>query len=167
MESFQYNAALQELQNFVWHEFCDHYIEASKNRLYAPGIGWKKTSAQFTIYIILSTITRLYTPFAPHIAEEISISLFRKCAHKHTWPKEQRSLIDEEAEKTWVLLKEVMSSIWKLKSQLKFPLNTEIPEALIGYQTESQRKTLTRVTKDIEEIGKIKHLKFQRSSVLK
>jgi len=60
-----------------------------------------------------------------------------------------------------------MSSIWKLKSQLKFPLNTEIPEALIGYQTESQRKTLTRVTKDIEEIGKIKHLKFQRSSVLK
>ncbi|MGC9345253.1 MAG: class I tRNA ligase family protein, partial [Candidatus Bathyarchaeales archaeon] len=53
MEAFQYNIALEEVQKFLWHEFCDYYIEISKSRLYASGKSWMKKSAQYTLHITL------------------------------------------------------------------------------------------------------------------
>lgn len=131
MEAFQYSIALKELQNFVWHELCDYYIETAKSRLYTPKKSWMKNSAQYTLYIALSTLTRLYASFAPHITAEISQCLFNKNMSEAEWPTINERLRDEEAEEAWEILKEAISTIRKLKSQLRLPLNAEIPNATI------------------------------------
>ena len=156
MEAFHYNTALQEFQNFVWHEFCDYYLEIAKSRLYAPRKSWMKRSAQYTLYITLWTLTRLYAPFAPHISEEISQHLFNKVMLEAEWPTVNENLMDKEAEEAWKILKGAISAIRKLKSQLRLPLNAEIPNVIIRCENESSKEILERLKSDVKEAGKVK-----------
>jgi len=160
METFQFNLTLQELQNFVWHEFCDYYIEIAKSRLYTPKKEWIKKSAQYTLYTLIWTLTRLYTPLAPHITEEISYNLFNKSMLESKWPSVNQKLIDEDSERAWIILKEAMSNIWKLKSQLRLPLNAEISNAIIRCENENLKEILKKLKIDIKEAGKIKRVKI-------
>jgi valyl-tRNA synthetase len=155
---------LQELQNFVWHELCDYYIEAVKSRFHIKGESKRKRSARYALYIILETVLRLYAPFAPHITEEISHNLFGESVHKSSWPEVNKDLISSEGEEAWLLLKRAMSSIWKLKSQMKLPLNAEIPEAVICYRTEIERELLIKIMRDVKEAGKVQRLKLKSSA---
>jgi len=164
MESFQFNIALKELQNFVWHEFCDYYIEIAKNRLYTPRKRWIKNSAQHTLYMTLWTLTHLYAPFAPHIAEEISQRLFSKTTLEAEWPTINENLIDKEAEKAWNILKEAISAIRKLKSEFRLPLNAEIPNATIHYGDESSKEILEALRFDIKEAGKVKRVRILKKA---
>jgi len=164
MEAFQFSIALKELQNFVWHEFCDYYLEIAKNRLYSPREGWMKKSAQYTLYVTLWTLTRLYAPFAPYIAEEISQRLFNKTTLEADWPTINENLMDKKAEKTWIILKEAMSTIRKLKSELRLPLNVEIPNATIHYEDESSKEILEKLKSDVKEAGKVEHVRIVRKA---
>jgi valyl-tRNA synthetase len=162
MERFQYNFALREIQSFVWHKLCDHYLEFVKYRLYDPPRKWMKKSAQYTINHALWTLLRLYTPFAPHMTEEIFQKLYSKpkpeTIHTAKWPTTNRKLVNKEALETGGLLKEVISTVRKLKSQRRLPLNTEFPQITIYCRENNTRDRLQRVRLDIKETGKIKRV---------
>jgi valyl-tRNA synthetase len=160
MEAFQFNIALQKLQEFVWHELCDYYIENAKSRLYTPKKEWMRKSAQYTLRTLMWTLTRLYAPFAPHITEEISQTLFKKSALNNDWPKLNQNLIDEKAEVIWAILKDVTSKIWKIKSQRRLSLNAEIQNITIRCKDESLTKTLWKLKTEIKDVGKIKRIKI-------
>jgi len=162
MERFQYNLALQKIQSFVWHQFCDHYLELIKYRLYNPPRKWMKKSAQYTINYVLWTLLRLYAPFAPHITEEIFQKLYSERSlstiHIAKWPTINRKLMNKEALETGELLKEVISTVRKLKSQQRLPLNAETPQITIYCKENNVRDRLQRVRLDIKETGKIKQV---------
>lgn len=119
-----------------------------------------KKSAQYTLYVTLWTLAHLYTPFAPHIAEEIGEHLFNETMLEAEWPTVSEDLMDKRAEKAWIILKEAMSTIRKLKSELRLSLNVEIADATIHYEDESSKEILERLKVDIEEAGKIKHVEI-------
>jgi valyl-tRNA synthetase len=60
LEAYKFNEAAKELYDFVWGDFCDWYIEASK---VAPNIP--------VLEEVFNTILRLLHPFAPFITEEL------------------------------------------------------------------------------------------------
>jgi valyl-tRNA synthetase len=160
MEAFQFNIVLQQLQEFVWHEFCDYYIENAKGRLYMPKKEWMEKSAKYALHTLIWTLARLYAPFAPHITEEISQTLFKKSALNNDWPKLNQDLIDINAEEAWTILKDVTSKIWKIKSQRRLPLNAEIQSITIRCKDENVKETLWKLKTEIKEVGKIKRLKI-------
>ncbi|MFU8805746.1 MAG: valine--tRNA ligase, partial [Bradymonadaceae bacterium] len=79
LDEFRFNDAAQTLYHFVWHGFCDWYIELIKPMLYddseenAP----KRRAAQGTLHFVLETALRLLHPIAPYITEDIWTSLPR------------------------------------------------------------------------------------------
>jgi len=162
MEKFQYNLTLQEIQSFVWHQFCDHYLELVKYRLYNPPREWMKKSAQYTLNHVLWTLLRLYAPFMPHITEEIFQKLFnkpkQKTIHIVKWPAVNRKLVNKEALKTGELLKEVVSTVRKLKSERRLPLNAEASQITIYCKENNIRDRLQRIRLDIKETGKIRRV---------
>jgi valyl-tRNA synthetase len=68
LEIHRYHEAAQTLWDFVWHEFCDWYLEVKKLR-FREGSGldahWR---AAFTVY---ETMLRLLHPFMPFVTEEL------------------------------------------------------------------------------------------------
>ncbi|MGD0016390.1 MAG: valine--tRNA ligase [Verrucomicrobiia bacterium] len=60
LDSYKFNEAAKELYDFVWGDFCDWYIEASK------------VSANIAVLDeVFNTILRLLHPYAPFITEEL------------------------------------------------------------------------------------------------
>jgi valyl-tRNA synthetase len=60
LEAYKFNEAAKELYDFVWGDFCDWYIEASKVSPNLP-----------VLDEVFNTILRLLHPFAPFITEEL------------------------------------------------------------------------------------------------
>ncbi len=61
-ESYKYGQALEKIYQFFWHEFCDDYLEKTKD---------KRTQALPTLINVLVDSLKLLHPFAPFITESI------------------------------------------------------------------------------------------------
>ncbi len=62
LNHLELHLAVEELYEFVWHQFADKYIEESKNR---------RAEAQPTLEYVLKQILILLHPFMPFLTEEI------------------------------------------------------------------------------------------------
>ncbi len=100
----RFSDAASSLYSFVWHEFCDWYLEFSKPVLY-KGEGQTKLATQVVLLQTLNRITRLLHPFTPFITEEI----YQKLPFKN-----KACIIDEyptqQGDKAWLAFGSAESS---------------------------------------------------------
>ena len=70
LDEYRFNDAAGIVYQFVWHEFCDWYLEMAKERLYSDDEKLNH-SVRCTLKRLLSGILRILHPFMPFITEEI------------------------------------------------------------------------------------------------
>ena len=70
MENFRFYLAGEKMYAYVWHEFADKIIEASKEKIASTDEKAKK-SAQYLLTYVLEKSIRALHPFMPFITEEI------------------------------------------------------------------------------------------------
>ena len=63
LEGFKFGKVAHDLYDFFWHDFCDTYIEESKNQ--------KDENTTAILYHVLSSALKLLHPFIPFVTEEI------------------------------------------------------------------------------------------------
>ncbi len=120
-DEYQFDKAMKEIENFIWHEFADHYVEMVKSR--------KDDSVRYTLYTVFLGSLKLIAPFLPHVTEDVYQSCFAKhegtvSLHLTSWS--EPVLRDGEAEAAGDVLKDVIAAIRGWKSDKKMPLNAEI-----------------------------------------
>jgi len=69
IDAYEFNVAAMKLYQFVWHEFCDWYIELSKDSLKAGGE--RQMAARWVLVNVFDKMLRLLHPFMPFVSEEI------------------------------------------------------------------------------------------------
>ncbi len=74
MDKYELGIAVQKLNDFIWEEFCDWYIEMVKPRLYQEEDG-TKAAALWTLRTVLIQSLKLLHPYMPFITEEIFCTL--------------------------------------------------------------------------------------------
>jgi len=70
LAGYRYNESAMALYQFTWSEFCDWYLELSKQDLY-NGTPQRKLTARYVLWQTLEQLLRLLHPFMPFITEEI------------------------------------------------------------------------------------------------
>ena len=70
MEKYEIGLACAALQDFVWSDFCDWYIEFCKPTLYGEDEK-KKQDAVSVLCYVLTDMLKLLHPFIPFVTEEI------------------------------------------------------------------------------------------------
>ena len=70
LADYKFNDAANTLYAFTWHEFCDWYIELSKDALYGTDAEGKSCT-QTVVFTVLEALLRLLHPLMPFITEEI------------------------------------------------------------------------------------------------
>ncbi|MGH7208020.1 MAG: class I tRNA ligase family protein, partial [Nitrospiraceae bacterium] len=74
LESYRFDQASSDLYQFIWHEYCDWYLELIKPALQSKdSVEAKRT--RHTLIETFETVQRLLHPFMPFITEEIWQSL--------------------------------------------------------------------------------------------
>jgi valyl-tRNA synthetase len=70
LEKFSFHMATHEIYDFVWSEFCDWFVEASKSRIF--GTEETKKQALTVLDYVLFNILKMLHPFMPFITEELT-----------------------------------------------------------------------------------------------
>jgi valyl-tRNA synthetase len=104
LEQYRFDQAASQLYHFIWHEYCDWYLELVKPALQqngpeAPGI-------RRTLIESFETIQRLLHPFMPFVTEEIWQSLPHEGESVMTrpYPQALSQWEDKEAEAAFSVL---------------------------------------------------------------
>ena len=74
MNNFELNEAAKTLYEFVWHQFCDWYLEIAKERFYSNDAR-KRAAALWVARRVLRRSLSLLHPFMPFVTEEIAAEL--------------------------------------------------------------------------------------------
>jgi len=69
INAYEFNNAAMVVYQFVWHEFCDWYIELSKEPLKTGGE--RQAAARYVLVSVFDQMLRILHPFMPFISEEI------------------------------------------------------------------------------------------------
>ena len=69
IDAYEFNAAALAVYQFIWHEFCDWYIELSKEPLKAGGA--ERDAARYVLVRCFDQMLRLLHPFMPFLSEEL------------------------------------------------------------------------------------------------
>jgi valyl-tRNA synthetase len=134
MEDFQFHIAVDLLQRFYWHDFCDHYIEAVKPRLYEPPSAESQEAAKATLYTVIWNFTRLLAPLCPHITEEIFQNIFRQreggvSIHAAPYPRLEGIPVVDGGDGG--ILVKIISDLRTKKVEGKMALSAEVPKARV------------------------------------
>jgi valyl-tRNA synthetase len=69
IDAYEFNVAAMAIYDFIWHRFCDWYIELAKDPLKTGGE--RQAVTRWVLVKCFDTMLRLLHPFMPFISEEI------------------------------------------------------------------------------------------------
>ncbi|MBI5603023.1 MAG: valine--tRNA ligase [Deltaproteobacteria bacterium] len=123
IKEYRFNEAAHELYQFIWHEFCDWYLEFIKPVLYQEEQGQEKQDTRKVLYQVFLGLLKLIHPFMPFVSEKIyqSLSEVEISILQESFPSPDKFLIDEQAEKEMETIKGLISEIRNIRGEMNVP----------------------------------------------
>jgi valyl-tRNA synthetase len=173
LDRFEVNAASKIIYSYVWNDFCDWYVELSKNRLY-NGTEEVKSAVLTRAISLFEDVLKLVHPFMPFITEEIwhllderkngtSISVSK-------FPVFDEHAIDNAAEHEIQFVQEVVTAIRNIRGEMNISpaklINVFLKSTSITFAQERYIKSLVKIDQlTVDE--KIDKPKASASAVVK
>ena len=125
-DRFEFGEAGRNLYNFIWDDFCDWYIEMSKETLYGDNPEAKRMNQAVLVYV-LDNIVRLLHPIMPFVTEEIFSKLPTTTGSivVASYP-EVNEFSDESAAEGMEILKEVIRAVRNIRAEVNTPLSKAV-----------------------------------------
>ncbi|MBN1898462.1 MAG: valine--tRNA ligase [Spirochaetes bacterium] len=128
LKKYRFQEASLALNQFLWHEFCDWYLEISKIGIYRSDQKIKEKTFSVLFYVLEKSMKLLH-PIMPFITEHI----YQKIPNKEkesvmisSWPKKDKSLVDERSEKGIILVQHVITSVRNLRALMGIKPENEV-----------------------------------------
>ncbi len=128
LDGYRFNDAASAVYQFLWHEFCDWYLEVAKRSLYQSEDPVARAVTQRTLVETLETTLRLLHPFMPFLSEEI----WQRLPHEGAsimiapFPKAGRKWRDPAAEAEMQSVIDVVSAIRTIRSESRIAPAVEL-----------------------------------------
>ncbi len=165
LEEYKFNEASHTLYHFIWHEFCDWYLEMTKLYLYKEGDRKRQNLTQRTLIEVLDAILRLLHPFMPFITEEIWQQLPGRKENESImvaeFPKPHERYDDETVANEMGLIIEITNSLRNIRGEMNLPPGEQIT-VLFRTRTEEVEGKLRENQSFIQFLALVKEFKFGR-----
>ena len=153
--AYRFNDAAGDLYDFIWHKYCDWYLEISK-------FSENKDTAKKILVKILAGALQLLHPFMPFITEEIWQSLpgrDSKWIMTSSWPMPEKRYDSKEASMDMEKLIGIISSVRNVKS---FWNITDSIDIAVGAGSVGNKALILDNTKMIECLARCKLTTVER-----
>ncbi len=148
LDDYKFNEAANGAYQFVWHEFCDWYLEAAKPALYDESDSASRTAAKQVLWTVLRDILVLLHPFAPFVTEEIWDKLpgTEGSIMRATYPRPRQYGLDQqmlsEAEKEMAFVVALITGIRNIRGEMNIAPGAKL-EAVVACAQSEIRHTVT------------------------
>lgn len=149
LNNYRFNDAANNIYQFVWHEFCDWYIEFTKPVIY-HGSSEEKATVINCLFFVLEKIIQLLHPFMPFVTEELWNKVFKQSESImiSQYPEDLPRYIDAEEKMNYVI--SAVTGIRSIKGELNIAPSLEINAAIKTASKEVEdilKGNLTAITK--------------------
>ena len=158
--NYDFATTITSIEKFIWHDFCDEYIEAVKYRLYNDDVSdSSRKAAKYTLRNVIETSLKLLSPIVPFFAEEV-YQYFGdgESIHKTSWPEVNEDLVSEEYENKGNITVDLIDEVRRFKSSSKIPLNAQLSEVNVYTNDGNLVEVFNEFSQDIEGTLKIDDL---------
>ena len=166
LEDYKFNEASNSLYQFIWHEFCDWYLELAKLYLYQEGGEKRQKLTKRTLLEVLDAVLRLLHPFMPFITEEIWQQLPRRKENESImiapFPKPDKGYDDESVVDEMGLIIEVISALRNIRGEMNLPPGERIM-VLLRTKREEVEKRLRENQSFIQSLALVEAFQFGRN----
>jgi valyl-tRNA synthetase len=120
LDEYRFNDASAAVYQFVWHEFCDWYLELAKPVLYGRENPAGRRAAQKTLLHVLTQSLKLLHPFMPFLTEEIWQTLVAdgSSVMVSAFPEADETCQDRGAEEEMGIVMEVITRIRNIRGEM-------------------------------------------------
>jgi valyl-tRNA synthetase len=134
VEEYRFNEAGSAYYQFVWHEFCDWYLEMIKPSLAPDALTGDRIRQRAVLLSVYETILALGHPFIPFLTEELWHALpgGRSLLYDRPYPAADASFADEDVEESMAHLMEVIRAVRNIRSELNVPPARKVEVRLKG-----------------------------------
>ncbi|KRM90868.1 valine--tRNA ligase [Liquorilactobacillus cacaonum] len=138
-DSFEFGEAGRALYNFIWNDFCDWYIEMSKEDLNGTDEQSKKDTQNILCYVLDQTL-RLLHPIMPFVTEKIWLEMPHDGESLVTakYPEYNAADVDEIAQGEMENLIELIKAVRNSRAEVNAPMSSAI-EILIKTSNEKTK----------------------------
>jgi len=158
MDKFELGIAMQKVNDFMWTEFCDWYIELVKPVFYGDD-----EKAKGIVYNVLNTVLitglKLLHPAMPFITEEIFTHLSdEETITTSAWPKYDEALVSTEAESDMAYVIEAIKGLRNVRAEMNVPPSRKAK--VICYIAEDAKKAFNAGSAYIEKLASASDVEF-------
>ncbi|MBW2412796.1 MAG: valine--tRNA ligase [Deltaproteobacteria bacterium] len=163
LDTYRFNDAAGELYNFVWHEFCDWYLEAVKPALYGKEGEEQKQSTLSVLSTSLHDILILLHSFMPFVTEEIWHKLpgtngsIMQAAYPSRRKDSGAISQDEDAEAQMTLLIQIITGIRNIRGEMNITPSLDL-DVYIQSDRPGIRESIDQHQDVIINLAKLKSL---------
>jgi valyl-tRNA synthetase len=153
LAGYRFNDAAAALYKFVWHEFCDWYLEAIKPTLYGHEEQSRQEATLSVLWRVLRDTLILLHPFTPFVTEEIWQKLpgTQGSIMKAVFPSDVRDdisrLRDLEAESTMELITGIITGIRNIRGEMNIA-----PSLFLVVTVQAQEESTREMVKHYQEM---------------
>ena len=163
LDDYRFNEAASFIYQFVWHEFCDWYVEFSKENL-ASNEGVQRSATQQVLLEVLDIVLKILHPFMPFITEEIWQKLPGNSGSImiESFPKENSSFLNREAEEKLEKIMDVIYHIRNIRGEMHIAPPQKI-EAVLFCNNDKTRQLLEAYKQYLFKMASLKDLTYATS----
>ncbi|MSQ47802.1 MAG: valine--tRNA ligase [Deltaproteobacteria bacterium] len=161
LDDYRFNEVAALLYQFIWHEFCDWYLELSKISLDSDEQVRERTRA--VLETVLDTALRLLHPVMPFMTEEIWHALHpdreADSIMVQPYPTVDVTLIDHEVERRMNVVMEVIRAVRNIRSEMNLPPSLALTAVVISSENaiEAELRTHEAYVQRLARLGEIRY----------
>jgi valyl-tRNA synthetase len=152
LDKYRFDEAAQDLYQFVWHEFCDWYLEMAKVTLNGDDEQARRET-RATLLAGLELVLRALHPMMPFLTEELWSRLpgDRGLLAQSAWAAAQQEWLDDDAEAAVRLLREITTEARRLRAEVGVEPRREVKICLVSAD-EQRRAALAAVEPEFRSL---------------
>ncbi|MFZ5915999.1 MAG: isoleucine--tRNA ligase [Chloroflexota bacterium] len=165
LDNYDAYAATRHFEAFV-DDLSNWYVRRSRRRFWKSEADADKDAAYTTLYLCLTTLSRLLAPFVPFVTEEMYQNLVRtvdgsapESVHHTAWPTTNTTLVDEELMADMELAMRVSSLGRSARSTSAVKLRQPLAKAVV-VAGKAERERLSRLADLVVDELNVKALDF-------
>ncbi|HKC93303.1 MAG TPA: valine--tRNA ligase [Nitrospira sp.] len=154
LEAYRFDRAASALYHFIWHEYCDWYLELIKPVLQDPAHADAPMTRQ-TLVETLEITMRLLHPFMPFITEEI----WQTIPHEgesiviQSYPASNAAWTDSQAEQLFTLLEQTVSLVRTGRVLLNYPPGQSVPFS-VAHEDQNKHRQLQQLERHLTHLSR-------------
>ncbi|HEY6921564.1 MAG TPA: valine--tRNA ligase, partial [Methyloceanibacter sp.] len=165
IEAFRFNEAAGAIYHFIWHVYCDWYLELIKPILAGADASAAAETRAMAAFVLDQALLLLH-PFMPFVTEELWAKLANETENRASllmlalWPK-ARGLENAEADAEIGWLIKLISDVRSVRSEMNVPAAAKVPLVIAG-ASETTRSRVAAHGETIKRLARLDSLEFGR-----